>query len=447
MNHRALRGASFVTIGSLLAASPAFAGGFNLEHQNAEALGAAFAGAEAKVGDAGFAAYNPAAIGGLGGPEININATAVWPVTRYENAAGTLLGVAPVSGVSGEDGLVDFAVVPYISIAAPLTDRLSVGLIANATFGLSTDYGANSVARYQARESEATVLEITPIAAFELTDGLTIAAGPRFQRIDLTITSTIDAGGIATASMIPGFGPGASDFDAAFEGTNWAVGYTVGLQADVSPRLGVGLVWRSKVEHDIGGTAAFDIAASPAAQILNGLGGLFAADEFQTSIALPASAGLGARLQASERVTLLASAKVTRWSSFEAITLAFNDGVTPAETVTQDWRDAWGFSVGGEIEATDATTFRAGFYYDQSPVNGDFASPRIPDGDRYWLAAGVTHEYSRALSADLGLAYAIFDDRAINISGAAPEDLFRGGLSLDFEAQAFALSGRLRWRF
>lgn len=428
-------------------AASASAGGFNLEHQNAEAMGAAFAGAEAKDGDAGFAAYNPAALGGIDGAEINVSATAIWPITRYENASAALLGVAPVSGLSGERGVIDFAVVPNLSIGAPVTDRLSIGLVANATFGFSTEYGANSIARYQARESDLKVLEITPLAAFELTDKLTIAAGPRFQQIDLTITSTIDAGGIAAASLVPGFGPGASDLDAAFEGKNWAVGYTAGLHADLTDRLEAGLVWRSKIEHDIDGAASFDLSASPAAQVLNGVAGLFAADEFTTSFNLPASAALGLRFGASERVTLLASAKLTRWSSFETVTLAFNDGATPPETLTQDWKDAWGFSAGGEFKASDATTWRAGFYYDQSPVNGDFASPRIPDGDRYWFAAGVSHAFSAALSADLGLAYAIFEDRAIAISGAAPEDLFRGGLSLDFETQAVALAGSLRWRF
>ncbi len=430
-----------------LAASPALAGGFNLEHQNAGALGAAFAGAEAKDGDAGYAAYNPAALGALNRSEISFNATGVWPLTRYEDAEATLLGVAPVGGDASEDGVIDFVIIPNLSIAAPLTDRLSVGVVANATFGFSTDYAADSIARYQARESELAVLEITPVAAYELAEGLTIAGGFRFQQIDLTVTSTIDAGGIAAASMVPGFGPGASDLEAAFEGTNWAVGYTVGLNADLSDRLQVGLVWRSRIEHDIAGDAEFGLAASPAAQVLNGAVGLFAADEFSTSIALPASAGFGARFEASERLTLLGSAKLTRWSSFEAITLAFNDAATPPENLTQDWRDAWGLSAGGEYETSDATILRAGFYWDQSPVNGDFASPRIPDGDRYWFAAGVSHVFSENISADLGLAYAIFDDRAIDVSGALPEDLFRGALSLNFETQAIAVSGRLRWRF
>ncbi len=426
---------------------PAFAGGFNLEHQNAGALGAAFAGAEAKGGDAGYAAYNPAALGALDGAEISFNATGVWPLTNYEDAQATLLGVAPVAGAASGDGVVDFAVIPNITIAAPVTERLSVGVIANATFGFSTDYAADSIVRYQARESDLTALEISPVAAYELADGLTIAGGLRFQQVDVTVTSSIDAGGIAAASMVPGFAPGSSDLDGAFEGTNWAVGYTVGLNADLSDRLQVGLVWRSKIEHDITGDAEFGLAASPAAQILNGAVGLFAADAFSTSIALPASAGFGARFKASERLTLLGSAKLTRWSSFEAVTLSFNDGATPPENLTQDWRDAWGLSVGGEYEASDATVFRAGFYYDQSPVNGDFASTRIPDGDRYWFAAGVSHDISEGVSADLGLAYAIFDDRAIDISGALPEDLFRGALSLNFETQAIAVSGRLRWRF
>lgn len=447
MESGAARKFAAVAIACWAPTAGAQAAGFSIEHQNAGALGAAFAGAEAKDSDAGYAAYNPAAIGGIGRSEINLNATGIWPLGTYADASGSLLGVAPVAGLPSGDSVIDFAVIPNFSVAAPISDRLTIGLIANATFGFSTNYDANSVVRYQARESDLAVLEITPVAAFELTDAITIGGGLRFQHVDLTVTSTIDGGGIAAASMVPGFAPGGGDFDAAFEGTNWAVGYTVGLNADLSERLSVGLVWRSKIEHDIVGAAAFDIAASPAAQTLNGLAGLFAADEFASTIALPASAGLGARFKANERVTLLASVKLTRWSSFETVELAFNDGVTPPETLTQDWRDSWGFSAGGEYEATDKSTWRAGFYYDQSPVNDAFASPRIPDGDRYWFAAGVSHQFSSALSADLGLAYAIFEDRTIDISGALPEDLFRGALSVDFETQAFALSGRLRWRF
>ncbi len=446
MRHWGLRRNAFVAAGSLLT-TPAFSAGFGLEHQNAQALGAAFAGAEAVQSDAGFAAHNPASIVGVDRFEINLSVTGVWPKSRYENVQGTLLGAAPVAGFSEGKGVADKAVVPNLSLAVPISDRLAVGLVTNATFGFATGFGADSAIRYQARDSKVRAIEITPVAAISIAPGVKFGASLRFQSLDLSITSTIDAGGVAAASLIPGFAPGQSDLDAAFDGAGWAVGYALGVQADLSPRLRIGLSYASKIDHDIDGDARFDLASSVAAQTLNAVAGLFGADRFSTRFSTPASAAIGVRFDATDRLTLLASTKYTRWSIFETATFTFNDGATPPEVLTQNWRDSWSFSLGGEYAIDSATKLRGGVMYDETPVNSEFASPRIPDGDRYWFAAGFSRALGDSLSADLGVAYAFFSDRAIDLDGAAAENLFRGSLAADFKTEAYAVSLRMRYKF
>lgn len=437
---------STVVIGAL-AASPAVAGGFNLDHQNAAALGMAFAGAQARTADAGFAAYNPAAIAGLERAELSGSVTGIFPSVKYSNAAATLLGVASVAGTSSDSGVISDAAVPNLSIAAPLTDRLTVGLVVNATFGFTTDFADDSIVRYQAQRSDLTVLEAAPTAAFEISPSVRIGASLRIQRMDLSLTSVIDAGGIAAASSIPGFAPGSSDLPAAFDVDDVAIGYAVGLQADLTPRLHAGFAYMSKIDHDLDGDASFDLAASQAGQVLNGAVGLFSADRFTSAFSTPATAALGAELEVTDRFSLLASARLIFWSSFDQVTLDFNDLATPDETLTQNWKDSVLASVGAEYAVSDDTTLRAGFMYDESPVNDAFASPRIPDGDRYWLAAGLTQNFGERLSADVGAAYAFFSDRPINLDGAAPENLFRGALTANFETEVFAASLRIRYKF
>lgn len=428
-------------------AGPAFAGGFALEHQNAEALGAAFAGAEAKKADAGFAAHNPASLATIERAEASINATGVLPDASYDSASATLLGVAPVSGRSNDDGVTANAVVPNLSIAIPVTDRLTVGFVANATFGLKTEFAEDSVIRYQARASDLRVLEATPMLAYEVSPAIRFGAGLRVQHLDLSLTSTIDAGGIAAASLVPGFSPGSDDLAARFEADGVALGFTVGAQADLTPAISVGASYSSKVEHDIEGAAEFELQSSVAAQTLNVAVGLFSADEFSTSFATPAIAAAGARYQASDRLTLLASTKVIFWSSFDVVALDFNDVATPTEVLTQNWRDSWSASLGAEYQASEKTALRGGVMYDESPVNAEFASPRIPDGDRHWAAVGLTHVFSDHVSADVGVAYAFFSDRPIDLDGAAPENLFRGALTADLSTDAYAGSLRVRWKF
>jgi long-chain fatty acid transport protein len=431
----------------VLAATPAAAGGFNLDHQNAAALGMAFAGAQARTGDAGYAAYNPAAIASLERAELSASVTGIFPSVSYSDAAATLLGVAPVAGRAADGGVIDDAVVPNLSIAAPLTDRLAVGLVVNATFGFTTDFAADSIVRYQAQRSDLTVLEAAPTVAFEISPAVRIGASLRIQRMDLLLTSVIDAGGIAAASSIPGFAPGSSDLPAAFDVDDIAIGYAVGLQADLTPRLHAGFAYSSKIDHDLEGAATFDLGASAAGQVLNGAVGLFAADGFTSAFSTPATAALGAELEVTERFSLLASARVMFWSSFENVVLDFNDLATPDEILTQNWKDSVMASVGAEYAVSEDTTLRAGFMFDESPVNGEFASPRIPDGDRYWLAAGLTQNFGERLSADIGAAYAFFSDRPINLDSAAPEELFRGALTANFETEVFAASLRIRYKF
>lgn len=430
-----------------MAPQAALAGGFALEHQNAAALANAFAGVEAERGKIAYAAYNPASIAAITAAEFDISATGVSLITDYENASGALLGVAPIVGTTKGRGVVPTSVVPNITIATPIGDRLSIGVIVNSRFGLKTDYGPTSVVRYQARHSELSTVEISPIAAFKITDAISVGGGMRFQFADLNLSSTIDAGGIAAASMVPGFLPQTSDLGATFKANDWAIGYTAGAQIDLSPQFHAGVSWLSRIDHDFNGEAIFDLAGSGAGQTLNALAGLFAADRFATSIATPGSVQFGARFDASDRFALLASGKRTFWSSFDVIQLSFNDGATPPETVTQNWSDSWQASFGGEWKTTSETTLRAGVMWDQSPVNAAFSHPRVPDGDRFWIGAGLSQAFGERVGVDVGIAYAFFKDAHFALTGAEPENLFRGSFAGDFGFSAVAVSGTLRYKF
>ncbi|MCB2114001.1 MAG: outer membrane protein transport protein [Parvularculaceae bacterium] len=427
--------------------SQALAGGFALEQHNARALGAAFAGAQARRADPGLAFYNPAAIAGISSAEISVNATGVWSRTSYENAQGALFGVAPVSGTASARDYAGEAVVPSFVIAAPVGGRVTIGLSVHAPFGLNTQFEPDSVIRYHAQFSEAKTIAATPTIAIELTDDFTIAGGLRIQYLDLSVTGIIDAGGIAAANMVPGFAPGSSDLPAAFDGDDVEIGFTAGFQLSLTPQLTLGGSFASKADFDLKGDAEFDLAASPAAQVLNALGGAIAPTTFTSPFNTPAIAGVGVEYAANERWTLLASTTWTGWSSFEDVSLVFANPAQPPEILDQDWKDGWTVSLGAEYAALETTTLRAGFMYDATPVNGALASPRIPDADRYWASAGVTQKFSDRISGDLGVAVAFFEDRDISNSGLAPNDLLRGSLDTTLKSTAYAVSGRLRFSF
>lgn len=445
--HVGRRFAAIAAIFVCLTAAQVTAGGFNLDHQNAAALGTAFAGSAAIRSEAAFAAYNPAAIGGAGRVNVAASVTGVFPDASYSNANATLLGVANVTGQAASDGTTKSAAVPNFSISYSPIEKLSLGLVVNTPFGLDTQYTDGSIMRYQAQRSALVAVEFTPMVAYEVLPGVVLGGGVRVQYVDLSLTSIIDAGGIAAANGVIGAQPGNSDLPASFNGDDTAVGYVFGLQATPHKMIDLGIAYSSEIEHDLRGNVHFDLAASPFGQALNGAVGLFAAESFETKLDTPAALALGVRVNLTDRIRFLFSERIMFWSKFDIVTLKFNDGVTPTERLTQNWKDITMTSVGAEFDVIKGTTLRAGYMYDESPVKGDFASPRIPDSDRHWISVGASHSIVEGLTADFGLAYAFFKHRKVHLDGTAPENQFRGSLNAGLDASAVAASLGIRYRF
>jgi long-chain fatty acid transport protein len=440
----------FVLGATALAGAPgaALASGFAVEHQNAEAQGAAYAGAQAKAGDAGFAAYNPAAFAGIDGLELSANVTTLFGKTSYENASATLLGAFPAGGLAEDNGVLPVAVVPASAFAFPVSDRLTLGLTVTSPFGLRSEYDVASAARYYAQDAELLTIAAAPTAAFEVTDRIAVGASLRIQYADLTVSQVVDAGGVAFLNSIPGFAPASSDLFAEFKADDLAIGFLAGAQIEPVDGLRIGLSYASKIEHDFDGEATFDIAGSPAAPILNGAVGLFANTGFTSTLRLPASYSLGASAEVSERMTLLATVALTKWSVFDQFVLDFANPAQPPEIITAEWDDSWTFAIGGEYQASDATAFRLGFSYDETPVTDEFAAPRIPDTDRRWLNAGLSHAFTDRLTIDLAAGLNVAPKtREVRLDGTAPGDALRGALSADVNVNTYTVSLRSHFRF
>lgn len=409
-------------------ATPAFAGGFALNTQSAEALGAATAGAPATRATPSNAYFNPAAIVGIEGVEGSLSIVGAISDSDFQNASGSLLGVAPVQGLSSGDSVIGDAAFPTGAIAIRLNDRVFVGLAAYAPFGFSSTYSDDSVIRYHGTKSKIVSGSLTPIIGVALTDNWSIAGGLRIQYVDIGLDGVADAAGIAGASMIPGFIPGTDDVPFQLDANDLGLGYMFGVEGALTDNFRIGASYTSKITHDFSGKARFDASASVAGQTLNAVAGLFQDTRFVADFTTPASIQLGAAADLTPSVTLLASASLTRWRSFREIAAVFDNLAQPPEVLTQNWRDAWSGAIGAEVDLSASNTVRFGVMYDESPVNGAFASPRIPDANRIFAAAGYTRKISHSAAFHLAASYVFFDDRAINQSATLPENLFRGSL-------------------
>ena len=77
--------------------------------------------------------------------------------------------------------------------------------------------------------------------------------------------------------------------------------------------------------------------------------------------------------------------------------------------IVENWRHFTPTPLAQPIRLNPQWLLRAGFAYDESPVDSNHRTARVPDNDRKWLTAGARFAPSQDLSFDLGLAYAFID--------------------------------------
>ncbi len=99
------------------------------------------------------------------------------------------------------------------------------------------------------------------------------------------------------------------------------------------------------------------------------------------------------------------------------------------------------------FKATDQLTLRAGVAYDQSPVNEEYRTPRIPDGDRYWLSLGAGWRPTDWFDLDAAFTYIDVESTNVRLTSADTGSTFRGNLDAEYDSYIVLLGLSARLRF
>ncbi len=367
----------------LLAAAPlsAAASGFALTEQNGDGLGNAYAGQAASAQDASTIFFNPAGMTLLPDRQLVLGVNAIRPSIKF---SGT---VTPAVGGSQGGDAGSWNLTGNVYYAWHVSQNLSLGVGVGSPFGLKTDYSPDWVGRYQAIKSELRTVALNPALAWKVNDQLSLGAGLSVEWIDAQLSNAIL--------------PLAPNSLATLKGSDTGLGYNLGLLWQLTPATRVGLAYRSKIHHRLKGTLSVEnfafLPSGPA----------------QAEITLPDTASLSLFHRLNARWDLLADVTWTGWSSFKTLTVTYANGA-PISSTPENWRDTWRYSLGANYHWSQALTLRIGTAYDQAPVSDAYRTPRIPDNDRVWAAAGLQYRFSPANAADVGYAHLFVKNTPIN---------------------------------
>lgn len=407
-----------VLASALCAPGFALAGGFALNEQSASAMGTANAGSAANPENATTVFFNPAGMSQLSGTNISfgaavldINAEAKKGTTSATDTVG-----APVDGNNGGD-IADPAVLPNFYLTHEINDNVDVGFGLHAPYGLKADYDDDFVGRYFADKTELTAIALSPSIAVNDGNGFSMGFGVNILYAEGRLSKFQEYSGVS--SSIP---QGYIDI----EGNDVAATFTFGMLYELTDSTQIGLSGQTGTELKLKGDATLTNFPQASA---SGLSLVTAREKATVPLKIPESLTFGIRHQLTDSVTLLAGATWAKWSRFEALdvesredngTISAVGGPKYGDEdlighVSENWKDTWQANVGAIWQATPAWAFKAGYAYDESPVNENYRTARIPSNDRHWLTLGSQwKDAPSGWTVDVAAGVLIFDDVDVN---------------------------------
>ena len=380
-------------------AGKAHASGFAVFTQGASALGQGNA-VTAHSDNPSAIFYNPALINKLEGTQLQVGTTAIFSSREF------------TSSVTGDSTSSDTTFFPSTFYAThKFNDKISAGLGVFSPFGLGTEWSDDWEGRYIATDSELTTFNINPVVSYRVLPSLSIAAGVDIILLDATLERMVPTAAIIPrlpAELQPLF-PAGQDLRSKFKGDGEGIGWNVAVAYDITKDLTFGASYRSEVQIDVSGDATFDHDLIPA-YILDTKG--------DTDVTLPQQFTAGLAYRGIDDLTLEAGVRWEGWSEFEQLTIHLDNG--DVLVTERDWKNTWGFNVGGKYQVTDNVALLAGYVWGESAVPNDTFDPSIPDSDTHVFCLG-TDIKSGPLNVALSYAYQLYEDRTKdNAVGASP---------------------------
>lgn len=376
----------------LLISQMSFAAGFGIYEWSARgnALGGATVG---RADDPSAIASNPAGITQLDGLQVLAGFTAIHPVVdiRTGNTWST----------SDKDSL---WIPPHFYATWKVNDRYSIGLGTFSRFGLGSVFDENWQGKYNSYEAIIESMSINPNVAVKVTDKLSAAFGVEAMYMNFSQKKKTDA-----------LGP---DIDAHLEADGMGYGFNMALHYQPCDYAKLGLSYRSPVEMKLNGDADFTGVPEPQKTL-----GFFPDTSASGSVTLPDSFSFGVALYPMEKLSVEVGAVYTLWSKYDKLEINYGKPLNPFNpasdqiSIPKNWDDVWRFNIGVEYAVLDWLDLRAGYVFDQSPVQDETIDYMVPANDRHLLNGGLGFHWDSWV-VDVNYTYLMIMDRDIQARGA-----------------------------
>lgn len=370
-----------VVLLALLLADVSHAAGFALYEFSARttAMGGATMATRA---EAASLAVNPALITELPGTQAQLGLTAV-----SAHAKTTVAGQARTL----KD---DLWLLPNFFVTHQWSEDVTFGLGGFSRYGLGGEYKspvetwAGSNLAYKVKLE---TFSFTPTIAVKANEELSVAMGLEAMVIGFSQNSYFNA--------VPGMEGG---YKMSGSGVSWGGNFSFIYRPEWAEKWSLGAMYRTKVKQELNGRLN---AGGKNFSVLNVHDG-----NAQGSIALPDSISAGLAFRPTEKWTLEAGIIGTFWSSYDQILIQYTGTESsPFIRNQKKYKDVYRLNIGTEYQFHKNWAARAGFVYDQSPINPKEMDTLVPVDNRHIASIGFGYTGER-WSVDAAYAHVFGSD-------------------------------------
>ncbi|MBX9581630.1 MAG: outer membrane protein transport protein [Gemmataceae bacterium] len=329
--------------------------------------------------------WNPAAIGRLGRSEVAVGGAFLFPNIHFDSAAPSFSGSTRSDngvGIASDLGIVWQPEDNRLTYGLGLTSLGGGGVNFPGTFANPSLSGIGPLGNVQGPIwSNIGLLQLTPTAAYKVTDRFTFGFGPTVS--------------VAFTGFDPAYFGGADDANGDGVGTFptgthsrpfWGGGVRAGLVYSVTDRVDVGFGYTSPQWFETWKYYARDELGRPRTLFL--------------TATLPAIYSWGVGYRPTDKLLLSADLRYFAYGSTDLFGTPLKDGGL-------GWRDVFAVALGSRYQVTDRAALSLGYVYNDNPIPsvGTLFNVQGPAVIQHTLAVGTTVNLTDSTAASLGYAY------------------------------------------
>lgn len=281
------------------------------------------------------------------------------------------------------------------------------GLGIYSPYGFGIWYPESNPLRQLAISGSIAYTSINPVASYQVTPTLSIAAGPTINYAKTGLKR-----GIAPVDIGDAF---------EFEGAGWAFGANAGILWKPHAQHSFGLMYRSETQVNFDGHAYTRFP------------GLINLREAGTAnIVFPQNVVLGYSFRPTPKLNLEFNLDWTDWDRLNTVTL---NKLTGPVLLPFNWRSSFFYEFGATYQFDHGFTASAGYIYSENSVPNSSFNPIVPDSNRHIFSVGVGKQWKK-FGVDLAYQYAHGPTRTV--TGFAAGDY-------QFDSHAISISAGYRF--